>query len=82
MASKWLPIESAPKDGTLILILEGSGRVQLAKWCCPCNMYDWYVQLTHYVTDSYPTNNVVAWAPLPEGEGFSEGDVNTERKTF
>lgn len=63
----WQPIETAPKDGTLILIREESGRVQVAKWSCPDGYHsDLYVQLTGSIGDGYPTWGVIQWAPIPE----------------
>jgi|JI10StandDraft_1071094.scaffolds.fasta_scaffold31507_2 hypothetical protein len=65
--TSWQPIETAPKDGALILILERSGRVQVAKWSCPYgDRFDWYVQLTQSGDDGYPTWDVVQWAPIPQ----------------
>lgn len=63
----WQPIETAPKDGTLVLICERGGRRQVAKWCegdwgaPPC----WWVQLTGRGPESYPTLDVTHWMPLP-----------------
>lgn len=63
----WRPIETAPRDGSLILIKESDGRVQVAKWCCPECHFDWYVQLTGSLTpDGYPTRNVTYWLPIPD----------------
>lgn len=65
--SAWQPIATAPKDGTLILIRERSGRIQVAKWSCPDGYHPgWYVQLTRSGDDGYPTWDVVQWAPIPK----------------
>lgn len=69
----WRPIESAPRDGTLIFILEEGGRVQVAKWCAPdFEDYGWYVQLSNsihpkrsYSEGKYPTWGVKGWLPIP-----------------
>ncbi len=73
---KWQPIETAPKDGTMILIYEGerswmgapSGRIQVAKWLdgewgSPAS---WCVQLTNAGNDRYPATGVSHWMPLPD----------------
>ncbi len=62
----WQPIETAPKDGRLILIAERDGRVQIAKWAREPwgTNSDWYVQLTSSGADTYPTVDVTHWAPL------------------
>lgn len=63
----WQPIDTAPKDGTLIFIRELGGRVQVAKWCAPgFSDPDWYVQLTQLGRDSYPTTDVIEWMPIPK----------------
>ena len=65
--SAWQPIETAPKDGKLILIRERSGRVQVAKWSCPDGYHSgWYVQLSQSGTADYPTWDVIQWAQIPE----------------
>ncbi len=65
---EWQPIETAPKDGTLIEIREKSGRVQIAQWGEPgYNEPNWWVQLTQggFSMNEYPTTNVTHWRPLP-----------------
>lgn len=65
---EWQPIETAPKDGTKIIILENTGRVQVARWCVPASSYhqaDWYVSLTGSSTDDWPTLTVTHWLPIP-----------------
>lgn len=65
--SAWKPIETAPKDGSLILIREAGRRVQVARWTCPYGeRFDWYVQLTTLGNNSYPTFDVIEWAPIPK----------------
>lgn len=62
-ASKWLPIESAPKDGTELALLFAEedevigrrvGRVRAASWCG-----DWSIPY-------YRTNPPIAWQHLPQ----------------
>lgn len=61
-SSAWQPIETAPKDGTLILIRDKIGRVQVGKSSCA----DWCVRLAYWDGNSDPTTNVVQWARIPE----------------
>lgn len=62
----WFPIKTAPKDNTKILILEKSGRIQVASWrCADGYIYDWFVCLTGSDSDQYPTIDVVGWLPIP-----------------
>jgi hypothetical protein len=66
--TEWQLIETAPKDGTLVVIRERGGRVQVAKWAdIPwSDEHDWYVQLTSYGGDRYPTTDVTHWMPIPK----------------
>jgi hypothetical protein len=62
----WQPIETAPKDGTFILIYESDGRVQVAAWVLDGPDMRWCVQLTQLLSpDTYPTSDVTHWMPLP-----------------
>ena len=65
----WHPIETAPKDGTLV-ILSGAGRVTAGAWYewegtedveGGANWSDWYGGFT----DEHPATR---WQPLPAGE--------------
>jgi hypothetical protein len=70
----WMPIDTAPKDGSDIFIKERGGRVQIARWVNP-SMWepDWYVQLTQLLgPDSYPTLNVTHWKPITAPKGDSD----------
>lgn len=66
---KWLPIETAPRDGTKVFIREKSGRAQVAAWRASWGAEpDWYVQLTGGYSDDYPTTDVRYWMPIPDVE--------------
>ena len=53
----WQPIETAPKDGTRVIVLEGDGDVSLA------DFYDgrWFYSVAHDEMFD-PTH----WMPLPD----------------
>ena len=68
--NKWQDISKAPKDGTLILIKERDGRVQVARWKRGNGGYghDWYVQLSNNGYEghgTFPTIDVVKWMHIP-----------------
>ena len=59
--SKWKPIETAPKDGTIVLLYEprepiDSHTIEVGAFNCE----DWYCLMFTYTI--YPTH----WMPLPE----------------
>jgi hypothetical protein len=58
---EWLPIETAPKDGTEIVCLDsylGSRWTYTAEWNGIC----WY----HGLGDAYPKGNPSHWSPVPK----------------
>ena len=62
--SKWQPIETAPKDGTQILIWDGNVRI-VAEWGdVPGDLrMGWWATNKSYLDSPYePTH----WAPIPE----------------
>lgn len=77
---KWQPIETAPKDGTRILVINDRG-IFVASWSeeGPDNCLDdfWHVTNGKYWMDlrgMLPTH----WMPLPSGPGDKEKHPNAE----
>jgi hypothetical protein len=72
-AQEWLPMETAPKDGTYILLLE-KGEVNKARWeqnyavvCYPDSPYEWCIFGTYGDEQGYFDSviNPEGWRPLP-----------------
>lgn len=66
----WQPIETAPRDGTKILLITGMG-IQIARWFASRGEYGpgWCVGATivHPTRDAIVnTSTVTHWMPLPE----------------
>lgn len=77
MKLKWLPIESAPKDGTDIVVRCDKG-IDMASWGCECYDYcgepcSWSCSI---LIDCQPTH----WLPIPEFE--EEENEFCEWRTF
>ena len=58
--SEWQPIETAPKDGSIIIISDGDTPV-VGLWSVSLNC--WIVEWDHAGFDEPPPS---LWAPLPE----------------
>lgn len=68
--SDWQPIESAPKDGTRVLIVVGRcdrrQTVTIAKWRAYANLGEcWVCELNPPLPRR--DDGVLGWMPLPEG---------------
>jgi len=67
----WNPMDTAPKDGTRILLWDGN-RVQVAAWSQGGIRRDgWRVEIIAIGAEKWPTYSVaieepIAWMPLPE----------------
>ena len=62
--SEWQPIETAPKDGTKIIVFDHYDGVVIARWRMrwPESGYEW-IEATGEEYENYrPTH----WMPLPE----------------
>lgn len=64
---KWEPIETAPRDGTVILGLDDSGVIAPMRFCTPIygGFLSWELADLSWPNDSmsaYPTH----WMPMPE----------------
>lgn len=83
---QWQPIETAPKDGTQIIILACGMLVEVACWAPSAHRdYPWAVALgTEYydriadvvVTEvnGYAEDAVTHWMPMPEAPQHKEND--------
>jgi hypothetical protein len=59
--TEWQPIETAPKNYTVILVF-WSGQVEMARWNEEANQWQ-----EHYCGDfAIGENEVTHWMPLPE----------------
>jgi len=67
---KWQPIETAPKDGTYILVAGPSGyystplRVEVCKWNNANHKDNWRNHSNDWFTDG--GEDATHWMPLPE----------------
>ena len=59
---EWQPIETAPKDGTRVLVVE-RGTVSIADWF---DGNGWEPGACWWATDSGSLRDVTHWMPLPE----------------
>ncbi|CAB4158923.1 Domain of unknown function DUF551 [uncultured Caudovirales phage] len=72
-ASPWLPIESAPKDGSLLLLKEKwEDEPFIGQWVSSAYGGKWAASRTHYDTDGnacvidhVDSEGVTHWMPLP-----------------
>jgi hypothetical protein len=63
--SNWQPIETAPKDGTDILIWNGSWMVTV-RWAPPYQYGYWdLVECGTHASDGFLTYDPTHWMPLP-----------------
>jgi hypothetical protein len=62
----WQPIETAPKDGTRILVSDYQMGVVIAKWCETCwmNGAGWLVYDDR--SDTISVDEPSHWMPLPD----------------
>lgn len=69
----WQPIETAPRDGTKILVFTAIGDVEIGQWCttewdryelhdADRNLYTRRVDIHEFWNNNFPTH----WMPLPE----------------
>ncbi|AHX16116.1 hypothetical protein CH75_04675 [Dyella jiangningensis] len=75
-AQEWQPIETAPKDGSLVLLCTRSGnprRICMAKYAEEGSSYPWRVDQTNY---HLHTADLTYWMPLPAAPMLSHrGEV-------
>lgn len=68
----WLPMDSAPKDGTEILISDSDGITIIAHWVCRAGIGGWKLSWNN---DPWDLEAEDSWHPLPPtpDEGWDEG---------
>lgn len=69
--NEWQPIETAPKDGTKILVYTVHGDIELSDWYRFDNSHyeqvegDLYRKIEDPPTEGWNGNKPVFWMPLP-----------------
>jgi len=61
----WKPIETAPKDGTHILLFSPKATIKITGGY-------WFKKSNMWITGGYMHNNVTAWDVLPEEPDFTK----------
>jgi hypothetical protein len=74
---KWQPIETAPKDGTEILIRGHRGAVFIAKWHTDRFGASAFCE---HMNDA-PVVSPTHWMPLPDPPSLSQGREDQEKRT-
>jgi hypothetical protein len=72
MKMDWQPIETAPKDGSKILVFTIHGDIEISKWCV-INNYHYedvgnglYRKVFEPPTEFWNGNQPTHWQPLPD----------------
>lgn len=58
----WQPIETAPKDGTAVLVYDGQDMTTV-KWCSHWKTWD-LIECGSFASDGW-TSGLTHWMPLP-----------------
>ena len=75
---EWQPIETAPKDGTLILVYEGvtTKKIWKASWWTGLDCWAFGVTSTDHTLMTMAQNIAAThWMPLPEPPALEQTDV-------
>lgn len=76
----WLPIETAPKDGTKILVFTIHGEIEIGEWCVIKRSHyepamPGFFRLVEDPPDEFWNNNYPKfWMPLPEAPDIQPED--------
>jgi len=83
----WMPIETAPKDGTEILVWnavpvgDASGSVMCVYWNCVDRDWEWCVVYSQDYLGGYATaSNPTHWMPLPPAPGAATWRPSSVKK--
>lgn len=67
--SEWQPIETAPRDGTIILLVDGGNQVwgpYAGAWVGKNDHYPWVFLDPDIELNGMPPSGFTHWMPLPE----------------
>lgn len=83
--SEWQPIETAPKDGTWMLVYEPSEyppsvhvvRWGTREWTMGARQYAWVTMALGPNPDTYDADDATHWMPLPNPPHLDRGTADT-----
>ena len=70
--AEWQPIETAPKDGTRILVFTVHGEIEISEWYSLEHFHYKYIadnlfeKIVDEPNEGWNSNTPIFWMPLPE----------------